>query len=169
MDLASFNSAPSETATSVVRPCADIAWWADSIVGRRPYDSVAELLSTADQLSHDWGEPDVKSALAQHPRIGERHSGSSTEAALSANEQSGVQAALDAELASELRQANQAYEERFNQVFLIRAAGRSATQILAELQRRLGNSAAQERVETATQLRQIAVLRLQQAVTGQSR
>ena len=56
---------------------------------------------------------------------------------------------------------NAAYEERFGRVFLIRAAGRDAEAILAELDRRLGNDDATERAETVDNLRQIALLRLE--------
>ena len=49
-------------------------------------------------------------------------------------------------------------------MFLIRAAGRSSAEILAELQRRLGNDDVTERAETVRALRDIAVLRLQQVV-----
>ena len=59
---------------------------------------------------------------------------------------------------------NQAYEERFGHVFLIRAAGRSGDEILAELERRLGNPPEAERAETADNLRQIALLRLAKEV-----
>jgi 2-oxo-4-hydroxy-4-carboxy-5-ureidoimidazoline decarboxylase len=56
---------------------------------------------------------------------------------------------------------NVAYEERFGHVFLIRAAGRSGPEILAELERRLGNDDDAERAETVDNLRQIALLRLE--------
>ena len=46
-------------------------------------------------------------------------------------------------------------------MFLIRAAGRDAEEILAELDRRLGNDDATERAETVDNLRQIALLRLE--------
>jgi 2-oxo-4-hydroxy-4-carboxy-5-ureidoimidazoline decarboxylase len=57
-----------------------------------------------------------------------------------------------------------AYEERFERVFLIRASGRTGPQILAELDRRLGNDPATERAETVSQLREIALLRLEQVL-----
>ena len=63
-----------------------------------------------------------------------------------------------------LRAANEAYEERFGRVFLIRAAGRSAAEILAALESRLTNDDATERRVVADQLRQIALLRLAGAV-----
>ncbi len=59
---------------------------------------------------------------------------------------------------------NAAYEERFGRVFLIRAAGRDAEEILAELERRLGNTDEAERAETVDNLRQIALLRLEALV-----
>ena len=51
-------------------------------------------------------------------------------------------------------------------MFLIRAAGRSSAEILAELDRRLGNDDATEREETVTALRDIALLRLDQVVNA---
>jgi 2-oxo-4-hydroxy-4-carboxy-5-ureidoimidazoline decarboxylase len=49
-------------------------------------------------------------------------------------------------------------------VFLVRAAGRSSEEILAELHRRLGNDDTTERAETVGALRDIAVLRLEQVI-----
>ena len=46
-------------------------------------------------------------------------------------------------------------------MFVIRAAGRPATEILAELRRRLNNTSADETVEVTTQLREIALTRLE--------
>ena len=54
----------------------------------------------------------------------------------------------DPDVARRLAEGNRAYEERFDRVFLIRAAGRSAPEILEELERRLGNDDAAERAET---------------------
>jgi 2-oxo-4-hydroxy-4-carboxy-5-ureidoimidazoline decarboxylase len=55
---------------------------------------------------------------------------------------------------------NRAYEERFDQVFLIRAAGRSPGEMLAELHRRLENDPDDERAEVSEQLAQITGLRV---------
>ena len=63
-----------------------------------------------------------------------------------------------------LAEGNAAYEERFDRVFIIRAAGRAAPEILGELRRRLGNDDQTERIETVRQLREIALLRLRAAV-----
>ena len=66
----------------------------------------------------------------------------------------------DAEVRAALLDGNRAYEERFGHVFLIRAAGRSPDEMLAELRRRLGNDVVTERAEVTEQLAQITGLRV---------
>ena len=101
---------------------------------------------------------ELEAALAHHPRIGEQADGGSTEAALSRSEQASL--AIDDDVQRQLAEGNRAYEQRFGRVFLIRAAGRSSTEILDKLQTRLGNSPDTEDEVVADQLRQIALIRL---------
>ncbi len=162
MLLADFNAAPVQAARAVVQPCADIPWWVGAVVGGRPYADRETLIEWAGKLAHDWASGDVTRALAQHPRIGERHRGPAAEAALSAREQGGV--GEDRDVQQRLRRLNEEYEATFGHVFLIRAAGRQAPEILAELIRRLANDPEAERIETALQLREIALLRLHSAL-----
>lgn len=98
---------------------------------------------------------------ARRPDRGGR--GDSKEAGLSRGEQSGLR--LDDDVQRRLAEGNAAYERRFDRVFLIRAAGRSSEQILDQLTTRLGNDDETESAVVADQLRQIAVLRLQGAVS----
>ena len=60
-----------------------------------------------------------------------------------------------------VREGNLAYERRFGHVFLIRAAGRSAEEMLAELRWRLANDEPSERAEVTEQLAQITRSRLE--------
>jgi 2-oxo-4-hydroxy-4-carboxy-5-ureidoimidazoline decarboxylase len=98
--------------------------------------------------------------MAHHPRIGERPTAGTTEASMSRSEQAGVDPA-DAAAAEALAKGNRDYEEKFGRVFLIRAAGRTAPEILQSLHERLTNTPAQEDTIVARQLREIAVLRLE--------
>jgi 2-oxo-4-hydroxy-4-carboxy-5-ureidoimidazoline decarboxylase len=66
----------------------------------------------------------------------------------------------DADVRAALVDGNRAYEERFDHVFLIRAAGRSPEEVLAQLRRRLDNDAETERTEVTEQLAQITGLRV---------
>jgi 2-oxo-4-hydroxy-4-carboxy-5-ureidoimidazoline decarboxylase len=158
--LQEFNDMPAGEAAEVVRPCADIASWVDGVVDGRPYDDLADLLARADALARAWTPVEVEKALADHPRIGERHTGSGASAQLSGSEQAGVDP-HDADVQRRLAAGNAAYEERFDRIYLVRAAGRSAEEILALLEQRLANDPETELVVTSGQLREIALLRLE--------
>jgi 2-oxo-4-hydroxy-4-carboxy-5-ureidoimidazoline decarboxylase len=83
---------------------------------------------------------------------------------MSRSEQAGVDPA-DAAIAEALAAGNRAYEEKFGRVFLIRAAGRTAPEILSALNERLDNTPAQEDAIVAQQLREIALLRLEGVIS----
>lgn len=159
MTLAEFDALPADEAERVIAPCVAIPSWAAGVVAGRPYADVADLLAAAERLAAAWTDAEVEGALADHPRIGERHSGDSESAALSAREQAGVDPA-DAEVQTRLRAGNAAYEERFGRIYLVRAAGRSAEEMLALLEERLKNDPATEITVTKGQLAEIALLRL---------
>ncbi len=161
MELDSFNSLADDDARRLVAGCLDVPRWVDQVVSGRPHADVSALLKSAHDGALELSDHEVASALSRHPRIGERLAAEDREAAYSQREQSGVRA----DHAERLREANAAYEERFGHVFLIRAAGRDSAEILSELERRLGNGAASERLETVNALRDIALLRLQLVVS----
>jgi 2-oxo-4-hydroxy-4-carboxy-5-ureidoimidazoline decarboxylase len=71
-----------------------------------------------------------------------------------------------ATVASDLATVNQAYEQRFDHVFLICATGLPAEHMLAEARRRLTNDPAAERRETVRELGKIVRLRLEKLVTS---
>ncbi|GIG40508.1 2-oxo-4-hydroxy-4-carboxy-5-ureidoimidazoline decarboxylase [Cellulomonas phragmiteti] len=159
MQLEDFHALGEADAQALVRRCADVPSWAAAVVAARPYPSVAALRAHADDAARRWTASDVEQALADHPRIGERHRTPGATAALSAREQAGVDPA-DARVAARLADGNARYEQRFGRVFLVRAAGRSSAEILALLERRLTHDDATEAAVTAQQLREIAALRL---------
>ncbi|MDJ1113977.1 2-oxo-4-hydroxy-4-carboxy-5-ureidoimidazoline decarboxylase [Microbacterium dauci] len=168
MHLTEFNAMDADTATSTVAVWAAVPAWASAIVAARPYASVDALVAHADGLARQWDAADLDAALAHHPRIGQRVAGASAEATHSRSEQSAMAVASDG-IAADMAAANAAYEERFGRVFLIRAAGRSAEEMLAEARRRLGNDDPAESAEALTQLREIALLRLRSTVTEDDR
>ena len=158
MQLTEFNTMDAAEAAATIRPCVGIASWVDALVDGRPYSDLDALLIVADALARSWTGEQVEAALADHPRIGEQHPGSKASAAMSQREQSGV--GRDAEISARLAAGNAAYERRFDRIFLVRAAGRDAEEILALLEQRLENDPVTELGVTAGQLREIAVLRL---------
>ena len=126
----------------------------------RPYPDLESLLAAGRRAADPFTAPEMAAALAHHPRIGERAPGTSTGARLSASEQAGL-GNPDPAAAEALADGNRAYEEKFGQVFLIRAAGRSREEVLASLNARLAHTPEQEEPVIGQQLREIAVLRLE--------
>jgi len=157
--LEDFNALSEEAARERLAGCLDVERWADTVLVGRPYADVGALRQVAATAAGSLSDDELERALARHPRIGER-AGAGHDAAHSAREQAGVDHD-DADVTTRLAAGNRAYEERFDRVFLIRAAGRDAEEILAELERRLGHDDVAEREETVTQLREIALLRLE--------
>jgi 2-oxo-4-hydroxy-4-carboxy-5-ureidoimidazoline decarboxylase len=164
MKLAEFNSADAAAAQAILRPCIDVSRWVEAVAGARPYADRDELLAFATEAASPFTPAEVEAAMAHHPRIGERPTAASTEASMSRSEQAGVDPA-DTAVAEALARGNREYEEKFGRVFLIRAAGRSAQDILAALDQRLTNSAEEEDRIVAQQLREIAVLRLEGVIS----
>lgn len=162
MRIEEFDGLSPGQAAEVLRPCVAIESWLTALVAGRPYDDAAALHARAAELAAGWTDAEVATALAEHPRIGERHQGSGSSAAMSRGEQAGVPE--DDDVLARLAEGNRRYEERFDRIYLVRAAGRSADEMLALLEERLANDDATERAVTRGQLAEIALLRLQGAV-----
>lgn len=145
---------------AVLLSCCDAPAWAERVLARRPFADDDALLAAADEELATTPEADVDTALAAHPRIGERPAG-----AASQREQSAALAA-DAGVLAELAAGNAAYEARFGHVYLVCASGRSAEELLGVLRSRLGNDAATERRVLRTELAAITRLRLRRALDG---
>ena len=153
-----FNALPEAEATQRLLTCLSVPRWATEVAGGRPYADYAALTAQAEASAAELSDDDLSAALDGHPRIGER-AGAGHAAGFSAREQAHVDR-NDADVMAALAEGNREYEQRFDRVFLIRAARRSSTEILAELRRRLANDAETERAETVAALREIALLRL---------
>jgi 2-oxo-4-hydroxy-4-carboxy-5-ureidoimidazoline decarboxylase len=163
VDLEKFNVLPDQELRAVLSTCLAVPRWVDEVAANRPYVDEAAVIAQADASAWTLTEQEVAAALARHPRIGQRPTADDTESRFSRREQSGVDD-TDNALARRLVEGNAAYEDRFGRVFLIRAKGRDSREILAELHRRLGNDPGVEAGEVAGQLREIAVLRLEEVL-----
>src|SRR5690625_390858 len=158
MKLSEFNALGHDEAVETLLACAHVERWARDIAAARPYATVEDLLAATRREANPWTDEEIDSAMARHPRIGERAKGEDADAQMSRAEQ--AELGIDDEIQRRLDAGNAAYEEKFGFVFLIRAAGRSAEEILQSLEERMNNTPEQERLIAADQLRQIAALRL---------
>jgi 2-oxo-4-hydroxy-4-carboxy-5-ureidoimidazoline decarboxylase len=150
---------PDDEAADRLRTCLHSDAWVASMLAARPFGTFTRLADHAMTAARALDAAALEQALSAHPRIGERPAGPGVSAAFSRAEQAGV--GDDADTAAALRRANEEYEARFGHVFLIRAAGRDASAILAACRERLGHDDATEGTVVREQLGEIAVLRLQ--------
>ena len=159
--LERWNSLDAESAASEILPCCGSQAWANGLGARRPFGHAKELFETSDAIWAGLSEDDWREAFDSHPRIGQNHARAATAESLawSSEEQ---RAAMSPDEAAKLALAegNRQYEEKFGRIFIVCATGKSATEILAILQRRMNNTAAAEMLEAAEQQRQITQLRL---------
>lgn len=163
-----WNKLDPRSAAAAILPCCGSESWASMLSAKRPFQDEQSLMATAKRVWDSLSEADWRQAFDSHPRIGERKAqGSSTTASLawSASEQSAAMQAEDAEKAA-LRDANLRYEQRFGWIFIICARGRSAGEILAQIERRLGNTPEDELHEAAREQARITELRLKQWLGG---
>ena len=163
-NLDEFNDGPPDRAVQALRSCNAAPRFAAEIVAGRPYRDVGTLVRRAEEVARALPWADVAVALAAHPRIGDRVEGSSAEAESSRREQSSM-AGADEATRDAFADGNRRYEDRFDHVFLIRASGRTPDEMLAELERRLGNDEESERAEVTEQLAQITALRVRELVS----
>ncbi|TQN35729.1 2-oxo-4-hydroxy-4-carboxy-5-ureidoimidazoline decarboxylase [Blastococcus colisei] len=162
--LDDFDDEPADQAVQALRACNAAPRFAAELVAGRPYRDVDTLVTRAEEVARSLPWDEVLIALGAHPRIGDRMAGDSTEAMSSRTEQSSMTGADDATREA-LLDGNRRYEDRFGHVFLIRASGRSPEEMLAELERRLGNDEDAERAEVTEQLAQITALRVKALVS----
>lgn len=164
MHLDEFHALSADEARRVVAVWAPIPHWVDTLVAGRPYRDVADLVAAAREATTGWDAADLDTALAHHPRIGARVDEPGAEGDASRSEQGAMRSA-SADDAAAIAAGNRRYEDRFDRVFLIRAAGRTPGEMRAELERRLGNDDRTETAEALGQLAEIALLRLAHTVT----
>jgi 2-oxo-4-hydroxy-4-carboxy-5-ureidoimidazoline decarboxylase len=158
--LTPFNEAPDADAQTALTAVCASPRWVREVAAARPYASLDDLVAHAAKVVLDLDEAELDAAIAAHPRIGARGAATSEE---SRREQSGV-ADADADVLMDIVDGNRAYEERFGHVYLVRATGRTAEELLALLRERLDNDPETERAVVRRELAEINALRLQRLV-----
>jgi OHCU decarboxylase len=132
--------------------CGSTAWARQ--MAAHSFPNPKEVFATGDSIWWSLTPEDWQEAFRAHPRIGDRGTHP-----WSREEQAAARHASDATL-NELRELNQAYEDRFGYIFIIYANGRSAHSILEALRARLAHSPETEIRIAAGQQLEITHLRL---------
>ena len=131
-------------------------------------DEEAVLLAVSDEIWRGLGEADWLEAFKSHPRIGESRAEEVSPAqssAWSAQEQQKA-ATADEAVKMALKWGNREYEQKFGRIFIVCAMGKSASEILEILRRRLHNDEATELQLAAEEQRNIMHIRLKKWIAG---
>ena len=162
-----LNALPAEDAAEALGACCGAHRWVRAMVARRPFASIDDALSAADDAWAPLGPGDWREAFSHHPRIGEQHSEQAQgvrAAAWSAGEQGAVGSATD-HARAELAQVNRDYEAKFGHIYIVCAAGKTVGELLAIARRRLQNESAAELRVAAREQHQITRLRLRKLLS----
>jgi 2-oxo-4-hydroxy-4-carboxy-5-ureidoimidazoline decarboxylase len=138
------------------------------MASKRPLRNDGALLAASDEIWRSLGEPEWLEAFRSHPRIGESRAEKTVAEQFSAwseQEQQKAAAANDA-VKTALKWGNREYEQKFGRIFIVCATGKSASEILEILRRRLHNDDATELQQAAEEQRQIMHLRLKKWTAG---
>ncbi len=135
--LVRWNRLRTEEAVREILPCCGSTNWAAGMASKRPLPNEASVIAASDVTWRSLGASDWLEAFQSHPRIGE----------------SRVERAAPA-------QCNRDYEQKFGRIFIVCATGKSASEILEILRRRLQNDEATELRQAAEEQRQIMRIRL---------
>jgi len=152
--LAALNYCAPGTAVKQFHRCCGSSKWSELMAGERPFFTLDELRKCADQVWQLCAQQDWLEAFAAHPRIGEK-----SVVRWASEEQSGMTGS-SAALQHAVAKANSDYEARFGYRFIVCATGKTAAEMLASLEIRLGNDPAVEIQNAAEQQRLITQIRL---------
>src|SRR6202521_5392832 len=138
------------------------------MAAKRPVGEATALLAASDEIWRGLGEADWLEAFKSHPRIGETRAeidSATQSSAWSAQEQQKA-ATADEAVKMALKWGNREYEQKFGRIFIVCATGKSASEILEILRRRLHNDETTELQQAAEEQRQIMHIRLRKWIVG---
>jgi 2-oxo-4-hydroxy-4-carboxy-5-ureidoimidazoline decarboxylase len=163
MTLHDLNTLPKPQLRQELMKCCGSVAWVDKIMTFFPIEDLVELLEDAEEQWFKCSPEDWKEAFSYHPRIGDLDS-LKKKFASTANwamgEQSGTSTASE-ETIQALAKGNTEYEAKFGYIFIVCATGKSAAEMLANLQSRLTNDPKEEIEIAADEQNKITRLRLE--------
>jgi len=157
--LHALNAAGAHAATQDFLRCCGSTSWATRMADVRPFSNIDELEEAAERVWALCSREDWLEAFAAHPKIGQRSEGQwpRQEQAQASDTTPEIQAAM--------ARANQQYEAKFGYIFIICASGKTAPEILENLEQRLAHDPDNEIYHAAEQQQLITHLRLRKLLS----
>jgi len=155
MNLETLNNLDTATRFTTLQQCCGSRNWVVKMLAGFPFADAPAVFAAASDAWHACGPADWLEAFAHHPAIGAQTTDSTAAA-----EQSGTKTATGDTRAA-LSTGNQAYKDRFGFIYIICATGKTADEMLANLDTRLHNSPEVELRIAMAEQEKITLLRLQ--------
>lgn len=167
-DLAWLNSLPPAEAEKELLKCCGSKRWAQRIIEARPFKTFEALLASANTLWWTLDPNDWLEAFRSHPKIGEKKAAEpvSTQSSQWSGQEQAAVATASQEIVDSLATLNRAYEEKFGFIFIICATGKTSSEMLSALRKRLEHDAVDELPIAAAEQSKITALRLNKLLTS---
>ncbi len=165
--VARLNTSTGAEAMAALLACCGSSSWAAQMLVERPFDAMDSVLAAADEIWASLEREDWLEAFRAHPRIGEARA-QKEHSALSrrwAQEEQAASVPPSGQIVAALAAANRAYDDKFGHIFIVCATGKTPAEMLAILDERLGNDAAEELDIAAEEQRKITRIRLEKLFT----
>jgi 2-oxo-4-hydroxy-4-carboxy-5-ureidoimidazoline decarboxylase len=162
-----LNASSEDDAKEELARCCGASLWVEKMLERRPFYSVEELFSSADDIWFKLAAEDWLEAFSHHPRIGDVDSLRAKFASTAnwcENEQKGVSQATE-EVLHQLAALNDEYFEKYGFIFIVCATGKTAEQMLEILKSRMPNNRDDELKVAAGEQAKITKIRLEKLVS----
>ena len=162
MNLQQLNKLTEIELAQELEKCCGSNAWINAMVAKRPFASIEALHAQSDEIWNKLDESAFLEAFSHHPQIGDIESLKkkfANTAQWAGSEQQGTQLASD-EILAELKNGNDKYLKQFGFIFIVRATGKTAQQMLSLLNERLSNDRQTELLIAAAEQNKITHLRL---------
>ncbi len=162
-----LNSSSKDEAVEELTRCCGSSNWVAKMLARRPFHSIEELFTAADDIWFKLAAEDWLEAFSHHPRIGDVESLRAKFASTASwceNEQKGVSQATD-DVLHQLSALNDDYFQKYGYIFIVCATGKTADQMLEILKSRMPNNRDEELKVAAGEQAKITKIRLEKLVS----
>ncbi|MFO0757195.1 MAG: allantoicase [Byssovorax sp.] len=162
-----LDTLPHDDAEAELLSCCGSRAWARQMAQSRPFLDMRRLLDRADAIWASVGREGWLEAFRAHPRIGEKKAEAhqSEQAKRWSAEEQGASGPPSTGVTAALARGNEAYDKKFGHIFIICATGKSAAEMLEQLEKRLANSPEAELPIAAEEQRKITHIRLEKLLS----
>lgn len=160
MTITEFDRLPAEEKNNLLFSCCGSYEWVKSMIEILPVENIEDLTEYAEEKWYECTHCDWLEAIENHARLGDSDALLTEDIPYFGKNEQKILLAADAGILERLSLANKEYEEIFGYMFISFATGKTAEQLLSELEARLHNDPREEIKIAADEQNKITINRL---------